>query len=174
MSFMDLARNRYSERYFDSHPVEREKIDLILEAGRTAPTAVNNQPQRIYVFQSKEALDKVKKIRFSDFGAPLIMLVCYDATEAARNPYDSWYENYNTGEQDATIVATTMMYEAEELGIHSVWMRGFTSQDVADTIGLPDNIIPVMMFAMGYPSEKSKPHPFHFQRKPIEKTVTIL
>ena len=34
--------------------------------------------------------------------------------------------------------------------------------------------IPVMMFAMGYPSDKTKPSPWHFQRKPIEDTVTKL
>ena len=27
---------------------------------------------------------------------------------------------------------------------------------------------------MGYPSEKSKPSPWHFQRKPIEESVTML
>ena len=34
MSFMELAKGRYSERYFDARPVEQEKIDKILEAGR--------------------------------------------------------------------------------------------------------------------------------------------
>ena len=41
MSFIELAQNRYSERYFDPRPVEQEKIDKILEAGRTSPTACN-------------------------------------------------------------------------------------------------------------------------------------
>lgn len=47
MAFIDLARQRYSERYFSSKPVEQEKLELILEAGRIAPTGCNNQPQRI-------------------------------------------------------------------------------------------------------------------------------
>ena len=71
-------------------------------------------------------------------------------------------------------MATTMMYEAEELGVHNVWLRGFDSQQVADTFELPENIIPVMMFAMGYPSDKTKPSDWHFMRKPIEETVTML
>ena len=174
MSFMELAKNRYSERYFDPKPVEQEKIDMILEAGRTAPTACNYQPQHIYVIQSEEALGKAKGMRISHYNAPLMMLVCYDAETAWRNPADRWYENYNSGEQDATIVATTMMYEAEELGIHSVWLRGFDSQQVAEVFGLPENHIPVMMFAMGYASVKTKPSTWHFQRKPIGETVTIL
>ena len=175
MSFMELATNRYSERYFDTtRPVEQEKIDKILEAGRASPTACNYQPQRIYVIRSEEGLKKVRSIRVSHFNAPLMMLVCYDAETAWRNPRDQWYENYCSGEQDATIVATTMMYEAEELGVHSVWLRGFDSQQVAEMLGLPKNHIPVMMFAMGYPSEKTKPSDWHFMRKPIEETVTKL
>ncbi len=174
MTFMELAKNRYSERYFDARPVEKEKIDMILEAGRTAPTACNYQPQRIYVIESEEALKKLRTIRVSHFNAPLIMLVCYDAETVWRNPRDRWYENYSSGEQDAAIVATTMMYEAEELGVHNVWLRGFDSQAVAETFDLPKNHIPVMMFAMGYPAENTRPSDWHYMRKPIEETVRRL
>ncbi len=174
MSFMELAKNRYSERYFDVRPVEQEKIDKILEAGRTSPTACNYQPQRVYVIQSEEALKKARSIRVSHFNAPLMMLVCYDTETVWRNPHDRWYDNYSSGEQDATIVATTMMYQAEELGVHSVWLRGFDSQQVAEALDLPKNHIPVMMFAMGYPSDKTKPSPWHFQRKPLDETVKVL
>ena len=38
MDFLELAKNRYSERFFDPRPVEREKLDKILEAGRIVPT----------------------------------------------------------------------------------------------------------------------------------------
>ena len=45
MDFEKLSAERYSLRKFDTRPVEQEKLDLILEAGRNAPTAHNNQPQ---------------------------------------------------------------------------------------------------------------------------------
>jgi nitroreductase len=67
-----------------------------------------------------------------------------------------------------------MMYEAEELGVHSVWLRGFDSQQVAEAFNLPKNHIPVMMFAMGYPAGNTKPSDWHFMRKPLEETVTVL
>ena len=44
MDFAKLCAERYSLRKFDTRPVEREKLDLILEAGRNAPTAHNKQP----------------------------------------------------------------------------------------------------------------------------------
>ena len=51
MDFLKLARERYSVRKFTSEAVESEKLDAVLEAGRLAPTACNNQPQRILVLQ---------------------------------------------------------------------------------------------------------------------------
>ena len=44
MDFLTLAKERYSVRKFSDRPVESEKLHKILEAGRAAPTAVNNQP----------------------------------------------------------------------------------------------------------------------------------
>lgn len=38
MAFMDLAKSRYSVRKFSDKPIEKEKLDAILEAGRIAPT----------------------------------------------------------------------------------------------------------------------------------------
>ena len=174
MSFMNLAQNRYSERFFDTRPMEEEKLNQILEAGRIVPTACNYQPQRFYVLRTPEALEKVRRITPFHYYAPIMLLVCYDADVVWRNPRDRYYHNYNSGEQDASIAATTMMYEAEELGIHTVWVRGFDSKSVVDIFKLPKKMIPVMMFAMGYPSEESKPNAWHFKRHPLESFVTEL
>ena len=64
--------------------------------------------------------------------------------------------------------------EQEKLGIHNVWLRGFDARTVSEVFELPANIIPVMMFAMGYPSEKAKPNAWHFKRMPMEEFVTEL
>ena len=174
MTFIDLAKNRYSERFFDPRPVEDEKLQQILEAGRIVPTACNYQPQRFYVLRSPEALAKARMVTPFHYNAPLMLLVCYDLNTVWKAPHDRMFRYYNSGEQDASIAATTMMYEAEELGIHNVWLRGFDARTVAEAFNLPDNIIPVMMFAMGYPNEKARPNAWHFKRMPIEDFVTEL
>ena len=63
MDFLELAKKRYSVRKFSSQKVEKEKIDLILEAGRVAPTAVDYQPQRILILESdvSESLSEFRK-----------------------------------------------------------------------------------------------------------------
>lgn len=174
MSFLELARRRYSERFFDSRPVEQEKLDQILEAGRVVPTACNYQPQKFYLIRSEEGLAKLRKVTPFHYHVPLMILVCYDAREVWTNPNDRYYRNYNSGEQDASIAAATMMYEAEELGVHTIWIRGFDSKTVVDTFGLPKHIIPVMMLGLGYPNDRAKPNAWHDKRKPIEEFVREL
>ncbi len=49
MDFLSLAKKRYACRSYKKQAVEQEKLDLILEAGRVAPTGANRQPQRLVV-----------------------------------------------------------------------------------------------------------------------------
>lgn len=104
----------------------------------------------------------------------VMILVCYDMDTVWKNPSDRYYRSYNSEEQDASIAATTMMYEAEELGVHSIWIRGFDSKSVVDAFNLPENIIPVMFLGLGYPNEKSKAHAWHYRNKPMEEMAVEL
>ena len=174
MDFLELAKSRYSERRFDPRPIEQEKIDKIIEAGRVVPTACNYQPQRVYILKSEQALAKAKTVTPFTYNAPLMLLVCYDMNTVWKQPNDRYYHHYNSGEQDASIAAATMMYEAEELGVHTIWIRGFDSKSVVDAFNLPDNIIPVMMMGLGYPTEQSKPHAWHFKNLPTNQMATEL
>ena len=67
MDFNALSAARYSLRKFSAQPVEPEKLALILEAGRNAPTAHNFQPQRIFVLQSPKALEKADSCMAATF-----------------------------------------------------------------------------------------------------------
>ena len=82
MNFMDLSKSRYSVRQYDPRPVEDDKLELILEAGRLAPTACNFQPQRIYVIKSEAARAKLASQTRMAYGAPVSLLVCYDKNES--------------------------------------------------------------------------------------------
>ena len=172
MEFLELAKNRYSERFFDSKPIEQEKLDRLLEAGRVVPTACNYQPQHFYVIKSEEGIAKLKTVTHFHYNVPVMVLVCYDMREVWTNPGDRYYSNYNSGEQDASIAATTMMYEAEEPGVHTIWIRGFDSKTVVDTFGLPEHMIPVMMLGLGYPNDRARANAWHYKRKPLEAFVT--
>ena len=174
MDFLEMTKNRCSERRFSPRPVEQEKLDRILEAGRVAPTAVNRQPQRFYVIRSEEARAKLRSVTRFHYNAPLTVLVCYDEDVVCHMPDDRGYDDYNTGDQDCSIAATSMMFEAEEQGVHTLWVRGFDSVSVSQVFGLPKNMKPVMMLVMGYPADDAKPNNWHFVRNPISDFVTEL
>ena len=68
-----------------------------------------------------------------------------------------------------------MMLEAWDLGIGSVWVRGFRADEVAKMFRLPDEIKPVCLLPMGYPSEKAKPNEeLHNTYRPLEEMVEEL
>ena len=54
MDFFELAQRRWSVRKYADRPVEEDVLQKVLEAGRMAPTAMNYQPQRIFVLKSEE------------------------------------------------------------------------------------------------------------------------
>ena len=106
MSYLDLARSRYSCRLFEDRPVEQSVVDAIVEAGRIAPSACNNHPARVMVLDTPELLEKAAACqpRFardgSIFGAPLIFLICSVTDDAWVRPYDQM----NSSAIDTSIV----------------------------------------------------------------------
>ena len=168
MTFQELAKNRYSVRSFRETPIEKEHMDLILEAGRVAPTACNFQPQKIYVARSAEAREKLASVCRCTFGAPVILVVCYDREREWKNKLLPGYES---GETDAAIVCTHMMLQAFELGIGSCWVGYFNPKTVAETLVLPENITVSALLPMGYPAEDAQPLPLHSQYRELADLV---
>ena len=52
MNFLDLAKTRYSVRSYDPRPIEKEKMDYVMECARMAPSAVNFQPWKFFVINT--------------------------------------------------------------------------------------------------------------------------
>jgi len=177
-------------RKFSQKPVEDDKIQMILEAGRWSPTAVNYQPQRILVLNSPESLAKVRefcsfgydqkyvdlakecddkekgKVNFY-YGAPLVLFVCYDTTACWTHPQSG----KSSGATDATIVATHMMLEAASLDLGSVWISYFDEDKAKGLLKLPENWQPVCMLYIGYPAEDFVPNTqLGGHRKPLSET----
>lgn len=167
MSFLELAEKRYSVRKFSGKPVEKEKIDLILEAGRLAPTATNCQCQRILVIESPEAVEKLKNCTPCHYNAPAAFLVCCDEQKDWTREADG----VKSGVIDASIVATHMMLAATDIGLGSTWVMVFNAEALKNTFKIPEGIVPVALLPVGYPASDSEPSPAHFSRKPINETV---
>jgi len=161
-TFLQLAKERFSVRYYAKTPVEQEKIDAILEAARIAPTAKNQQPFHIYVLQSKEALVKVNELTRCAYEAPVVFIVCYDKSKAWVNPFDA---SDDSGVMDASIVGTHMMLEAFEQGLGSCWVKYFDAKQIAAAFDIPDNLTPSFLLDVGYPSKGAAPTKMHFDKR---------
>lgn len=167
MDFLELAKERYSCRSFQDRKIENEKIELILEAARVAPTAVNYQPQRILVLTEKEELEKLSECTRYGWNAPVIMIVCYDKNISWKRKYDGADE----GIVDSSIVTTHMMLEAQALGLGTTWIGAFNPAKVREVYKIPENLEIVAILPIGYPAEDATPSGMHFQRNSLEKFV---
>ena len=167
--FLTLATERYSVRHFSDKPVEQEKIDKILRAAQVAPTAVNSQPQMIYLLRSAEAMEKANEVSPCMYGAPQAFLVCYDTERACQRG-----DNGNYGDIDCSIIITHMMLEAADLGLGTCAVGMFDVQKTIEAFNLPANIRPVLMLPFGYPAADAQPSDRHSEYRPLEETVKEL
>lgn len=171
---MDVAKvikERFSVRKYSDRKIEPEKMDAILDAVIHAPTAVNYQPQKIYVIESEEALAKVKANSKFYFDSPAVLLVCYDEERAVKVPFMA---EGNTGVMDATIVCDEMMLAAWEQGLGSCWVIGFDHEGMAKAFGLPGNVKPAVLLFLGYAADDCEPFKFHNETRPLEDMVARL
>lgn len=168
MSFLELAKRRYSVRSYTAQKVETEKLDKILQAAHAAPTAANLQPVHVIAVQGKDGLDKIGKAA-NIYGAPLAIIVCADHSRAWVRPFD----RKQTADIDASILTDHMMMEATELGLGSVWICYFQPDMIREAFGLPDNLEPINILAVGYSNEEAADPERHSQtRIPIEELVS--
>lgn len=145
-AFLELAWARHSVRKYDGRPVEPEKMAVILDAAKAAPTAVNFQPQRLFVVQSTEGKARLETAMKFRFGAPVLIAVCYDKRASWKRGYDG----QEFGDIDAAIVTTHMMLAAEAEGLSSVWIGSFDPKKARAALGAREDIVPSAILAVGY------------------------
>ena len=167
MDFLSLAKKRYACRKYAPAKVEQEKLDIILEAGRVAPTGANRQPQRLVVVQSKEGMERLARCT-RVFGVSTVVFVCADNSEAWTRKYDG----KRIGDIDASIVTDHMMLAAASLGLDTLWICMFKPEAVREEFGLPDTVEPVNILLIGYGADApASPDRHATLRKPLEETV---
>ena len=84
MEFLDLIKKRYSVRSYLSKPVEDEKLKIVLNAARLAPTAVNKQPFNLVVVHTAGKKEELKRVYPADWfsEAPIVICACTIPSEA--------------------------------------------------------------------------------------------
>ena len=170
MDFAALSAQRYSLRKFSPRPVEPEKLEAILGSARNAPTAHNDQPQRIFVLSTPQALEKADACMGSHFHPPVILAVGYDPQAAWCREVDG--KNY--GEVDAAIAVTQMMLQAADLGLGTTYVGMFDPKALQRAFPQMEGVEIIALLPLGYPAEDARPSRLHAQRQDLETFVQYL
>ena len=67
MDALELIKTRRSTRRYLQRPVEPEKLSIILEAGRYAPSGGNNQSTHLIVIKNRDILTEIASIVKAEF-----------------------------------------------------------------------------------------------------------
>lgn len=170
MSLLDIAKNRYSCRNYDSQPVEQEKLDLILEAGRVAPSAVNLQPWHFYVLTESTDLEKFYSAYHREWfrTAPCVIVICGDHGRGWKRKVDG----KDHTEVDVAITTDHMTLQATELGLATCWICNFYVERTRELLKLPAHMEPIVILPVGYPLDDVDPDRHDEKRKPLSEIVS--
>lgn len=170
--FLDIARHRYSCRSYDAKSVEQEKLALVLEAGRIAPSAVNFQPWHFYVISEAGDLSKLHRVYHREWfqTAPCVIVVCSDHSQTWKRKVDG----KDAGDVDAAICTDHMTLQATELGLATCWVCNFDPAVTGELLELPPEMEPVVILPLGYPLDEVDPDRHQKKRKTLAEIVTYL
>jgi nitroreductase len=157
--FLSLVQKRRSIRQYLEKPVEKEKIELLIEAALRSPSSRGFNPWEFIVLTDRDLLAKLSKAKphGASFlkNAPLGIVVCADPEKC-----DVWVE-------DASIASIFLHLAAESLELGSCWIQirmrmhdqTKTAQEyVQELLNIPENLNVESMIAIGYPAESKPPH----------------
>lgn len=160
MDVFEAIETRVSVRKYKPAPVEREKLERVLSAGRRAPSWKNQQCARFLVvtlpekrravFSAAPDSNPAKKALSQ---APVIILVC---AAPAQSGVSNGIEYYVA---DAAAALEHLCLAARALGLGTCWVGIFDEAALKKEFGLPDGVRVVALTPLGYPEYEQAPRP---------------
>jgi len=167
MNFIELAKQRYSSRKYKNQPVEDEKLNIVLEAGRIAPSAANYQPW-IFIVVKGDNIENLRTCYVRDWfmTAPMYLVLC-------ANHNQSWKrkDGKDHADIDLAIAADHMTLAATDIGLATCWVCNFDKDKLVETLNLPVEIEPVIILSLGYPADNLDINRHLTKRKKLEDIV---
>jgi nitroreductase len=154
MDVMEVIKSRRSIRQFTDKPIEKEKLERLLEAARWAPSGGNLQRWRFVVVTSPSQRELVRKFAPGIFAMPAAFIViCAELEPDAKD----WIRNLHLA--DCSIASQNIMLAAHEMGIGTCVALSYAKSAIGEILELPDNIQPMLVVTLGYPAEDPQPPP---------------
>ena len=173
--FLQLAASRQSDRAYDkSRPVEKEKLERILEAARLAPSACNAQPWKFVVIDDPELSVQVGKatagLGMNKFAkdAPVHILIVEESMNITSflgaKIKDKYFPLIDIG-----IAAAHITLAAESQGLGSCILGWFDEKEIKRLTGIPSGKRLLLDITIGYPVKEKRKK----SRKPKEKVISF-
>jgi nitroreductase len=164
VDFTTLVESRYSVRSYKTDPIEKKKLQKVLQAMRLAPTATNRQAFQFIVVHTKAREEELKRIYRSDWFTQAPLVVC-----ACGIPAENWVrmdgKNYN--DVDVAIAMDHLILAATNEGLGTCWIGALDAQAAKEVLGLPEGVEPIALTPLGYPADEPKPK----KRKELSELV---
>jgi nitroreductase len=142
---------RWSPYAFSARPVEQEKIDLLFEAARWAPSSFNEQPWR-YLYATKEdSEDRLKMESLLLQGnkwakeADILMI------SFAKKTFSKIGKENPHALHDLGCATGFLALQVHAIGLVGHQMAGFLRDAANKILGVPSDFLPGSMMAIGYP-----------------------
>jgi len=161
---LEAIKSRRTIRRFKPNPIDEEKLHMILEAGRWAPSFSNLQPWRFIVIKDqglKDALDKAARESVLHLGineAPVVILVCVDRRIDPLHAIET-----------GAAATQNMTLAAHSLGLGAVWIGIWGTEAEAaiqKIFKLSETTRVVSLLPIGDPAESPQG-----DRKPLEEFI---
>jgi nitroreductase len=160
MTVTEAISNRYSCRSYQDRPVEKEKLEKILEAARLAPSAKNLQDWRFVVVTNPDMrrhLAEAANNQMFIANAGVIIAACSNSDHVMRC-------GQAIGPLDVAIALEHIALAATEQGLATCWIGSFWPEKVGALLDIPKDITIIELMALGYPADTRKTP----SREPIE------
>lgn len=146
---LSVIRERRSVRIYKKKLPSEEEIEKVLEAGRWAPSGLNNQPWRFLLISDKAKKDGLAQYtKYGDIikGAPLVIIVCMDVADS-----------YNRDKDLMAIGACiqNMLLQVHSMGLGACWLGEITNRkrDVSTYLKLQHDLELMAVLTIGYSNE---------------------
>ena len=156
-NIFNVMLSRRSQRKFADREVEDSKVELILAAADTAPTAGGFQGFEIYHVRrpdiKKELVNASNKQPYVN--APVVLVFSMNPDRIKMNFPPQILKKFSL--QDATLAAAYAQLAAHALGLSSIWI-GMIDEDKI-MAALNSKYVPSSILCLGYPQKILQPKP---------------
>ncbi|SDI21101.1 nitroreductase family protein [Desulfosporosinus hippei] len=175
---IEPIKTRRSIRSYKDKTVEDDKIILILESARLAPSGDNTQPVHFVIVKSKHNRQKLAEVSHHQswmLSAPVFIVCVADIRSRIKDNVTISIDEASPQEEvkqiirDTSIAIEHMVLEAENLGLGTCWVAWFTQEEIRPILNIPPDKYVVSIVTLGYANEIPKARP----RKKLEEIIHL-